>query len=56
MPPDADFPETLDDRDRFAGSLASLGDLDGDGRLELAVGAPGDPDSGVPGVRSGSSS
>jgi hypothetical protein len=33
--------------DRFGTSLASLGDLDGDGVTDLAVGAPGDDDGGV---------
>ncbi|MCH8343938.1 MAG: FG-GAP repeat protein [Planctomycetes bacterium] len=37
----------LDDFDRFGFSAASLGDLDGDGVGDLAVGAPNDDDGGV---------
>ena len=36
------FTGTLDDSDRFGVSVASLGDLDGDGVGDLAVGANGD--------------
>jgi len=34
----------LDDNDRFGTSIASLGDLDGNGMADLAVGADGDDD------------
>ncbi|MEZ6032244.1 MAG: PKD domain-containing protein [Planctomycetaceae bacterium] len=40
------FNVTLDDNDAFGTSLAALGDLDGDGVTELAVGATGDDDGG----------
>ena len=40
------FTGILDDIDRFGVSAASLGDLDGDGVVDLAVGAPGDDDGG----------
>ena len=41
------FIGVLDDSDNFGISMASLGDLDGDGVGELAVGAYGDDDGGV---------
>jgi hypothetical protein len=40
------FTGTLDYDDRFGFSAASLGDLDGDGVTDLAVGAHGDDDGG----------
>lgn len=41
------FNGTLFDGDRFGFSLANVGDLDGDGRDELAVGQPGRTDTGA---------
>ncbi len=41
------FRGPLADKDRFGASLAWLGDLEGDGLLELAVGAPFDDDGGA---------
>ncbi len=41
------FTGILDNVDRFGGSVASLGDLDGDGVIDLAVGAIGDGDGGT---------
>jgi len=41
------FAGPLDDWDYFGDSVASLGDLDGDGAIELAVGAPFDDDAGT---------
>ncbi len=40
------FTGTLDDTDRFGSSVVSLGDLDGDGVGDLAVGAKYDDDGG----------
>ena len=40
------FTGILDDHDHFGWSVASLGDLDGDGVGDLAVGAPRDGDGG----------
>ena len=36
----------LDDQDNFGGSVAVIGDLDGDGVVDVAVGAPTDDDGG----------
>ncbi len=40
------FTGILDNEDRFGVSVANLGDLDGDGVMDLAVGAPLDDDGG----------
>ena len=40
------FTGELDDVDQLGSSLAALGDLDGDGNVDLATGAPGDDDGG----------
>jgi hypothetical protein len=40
---------TLADRDYFGSSVTALGDIDGDGVRDLAVGATGDSTSGVRG-------
>lgn len=40
------FTGILDNDDRFGGSVAFLGDINGDGRIELAVGADYDGDGG----------
>jgi RHS repeat-associated protein len=40
------FTGVLDDGDGFGGSLVSVGDLDGDGVIDLVVGASGDDDGG----------
>jgi len=41
------FPATLRNSDNFGSALASLGDLDGDGTVEVAVGAALDDDGGL---------
>ena len=43
---DTDLAEDLVAEDRFGMSVATLGDLDGDGNLEVAVGVPRDDDGG----------
>ena len=40
----------LDDEDRFGVSVAGVGDLDGDGYVDAAVGAWGDDDGGSGGA------
>ena len=40
-------PSPLDPKNRFGSSVAVIGDLNGDGRDELAVGAEGDGDGGI---------
>ena len=41
------MPTPLRNADHFGSALASLGDLDGDGSVELVVGAPEDDDGGM---------
>jgi len=43
------FNVALDDIDQFGTSVSSLGDLDGDGVTDIAVGAVKDDDGGLPG-------
>ena len=43
---EGDFTGSLDRNDRFGSSVASSGDLDGDGIIDLVVGAPYDDDGG----------
>ncbi|MCG8070862.1 MAG: integrin alpha [Candidatus Thiodiazotropha taylori] len=40
------FSGDLDDGDRFGAALANIGDLEGDGVIDLAVGSPYDDDNG----------
>ncbi len=43
----AGFPVLLDHGDTFGHDMAAIGDLDGDGTIDLAVGAPRDDDGGT---------
>ncbi|MGB5537010.1 MAG: integrin alpha [Thiogranum sp.] len=40
------FNGNLDNNDRFGSAIASIGDINGDGVIDLAAGAPGDDDGG----------
>jgi hypothetical protein len=44
---EGNFTGTLDDEDHFGNSVTSVGDLDGDGVIDLAVGAYFDDDGGL---------
>ena len=47
------FTGVLDDEDSFGFSVESIGDLDGDGIDDMAVGAPGDDDGKTVGLPAG---
>jgi len=44
---DGNFNSLLSDNERFASSIANIGDLEGDGVIDLAVGAPFDDEDGT---------
>jgi len=44
---DGNFDGQLADGDRFGAAITTLGDLDSNGAIDLAVGAPGDDDGGT---------
>ncbi|MET0066160.1 MAG: integrin alpha [Candidatus Thiodiazotropha sp.] len=44
---DGNFSGDLDDYDRFGRGITRIGDLESDGVVDLAVGAPGDDDGGI---------
>jgi len=44
---EGNLPAGLDDNDQFGSAVAELGDLNGDGILDIAVGAPLDDDGGT---------
>jgi hypothetical protein len=43
----AEFDEKLNEKSHFGKSIINIGDFDGDGITDLAVGAPGDDDGGL---------